>query len=81
MCADCVRGVTEDSLLPMDRVFSNTGPGGEGSLLGVLSNSQYVSSAGSSGSLSLKVAELLDHDRSEHPEIHPGQPALSLMLY
>ena len=27
------------------------------------------------------IAELLDHDGSEHPETCPGQPGSSLMLY
>ena len=52
MCADCVGGSKEDAL-HLWTECSATWDLGEGSLLGFLSNGQYVSSAGSSGSQQL----------------------------
>ena len=52
MCADCVGGVKRMPFTYGPSVQQH-GAWGEGSLLGVLSNGQYVSSAGSSRSQQL----------------------------
>ena len=53
MCADCVGGGSKEDALHLWTECSATQDLGEGSLLGVLSNGQYVSSAGSLGSQQL----------------------------
>ena len=55
----------------MDRVFSNTGPGGGEPARGPI---KWSISQLSRFLREPTIAELLDHDRSEYPETCPGQP-------
>ena len=55
----------------MDRVFGNTGPGGGEPARGPIKWS--ICQLGRFPREPI-IAELLDHDRSEHPETCPGQP-------